>query len=450
MPSLHRRRFLELGAAAATVALAGCSGSDETPPYAERIPASDSQIRTAYLDFSISRESSETGQLLPLVLPSDERDGPSGSLRQVSGLDAIEDPLLTWPIEVGGRMLAVSILSLAASGLGYLVDPDRPTQEISELFMANNVAVGTGEIDLDRAKEALRSGTSGISGEMTFEEAGEIDAFALYEPTAGEFDGVTAVSESAVLVTDTREEIRRVIETARGNRSRAADEMGSFEWLVETIGGGDIVAGWLGPMDLENFYFGDPEPRPASELVRPDDDVLASITVSPSDGEVTADLALQRPGMAESTREELRSQFGSASEETSLSVENGRLTATGTYTNDVLDFEFSKPGKTNNTDDQPGPSGPVDPPQEVANAVPDDAFEFTYQNEQNRVIVEVVEELQADRITISTVESGYEFEISDPGDSLRVYAYIDPDGDQVVVTVTVDGVSGVVARREFT
>ncbi|WP_143920350.1 hypothetical protein [Halorhabdus utahensis] len=446
--TLHRRRFLELGAAATTVALGGCLGFGDGPPlYTEWIPVRDGGVRVGYLDFSIASEAENGDELLPLILPAEANSSSRQVLTEVSGFDDIDDPLLTWPLEVGGRLVAGAFLSVAVSGLGYLVDPERPDRGIEELFMADTVAVGRGEIDLSEATETLRSGAEGMVGGVPFEETGTVEDFTLYEPTGdGELDGVTAISEQAVLVADTREEIRRVVETAGGDRTRAIEDGTTFEWLVEAAGDGHLAGGWVGPVDLETVYFGDPAERPVDELLRPDDDVLGSVTFDADDSEVTAELAARRP-LTDSAAEQFESRLGSASEDRSISIEDEQVTATGTYSEGVLDFELTSPDRTTTT--RPDPSEPVDPPEAVAQAVPADAFEFDYEAEKDRVKVGITKDLNVEKVVFEAVVSGYEASTTTPQADMYMYLYVDPDGDTVAVTVTVDGTSGVVARREF-
>ena len=446
--TLHRRRFLELGAAATTVALGGCLGfGDGEPPYTEWIPGRDGGVRVGYLDFSIASEAENGDELLPLILPAEATGGTRQVLTDVSGFDDIDDPLLTWPFEVGGRLVAGAFLSVAVSGLGYLVDPERPDRGIEELFMADTVAVGRGEIDLGEATETLRSGSEGVIGGVPFEETGTIADFTLYEPSGdGELDGVTAINEQAVLVADTRDEIRRVVETTEGDRTRAIEDGTTFEWLVEAAGDGHIAGGWVGSVDLENVYFGDPAKRPVDDFLRPDDDVLGSVTFDADDSEVTADLAARRP-LTDSAVEQFESRFGSSSAERSISIDDEQVTASGTYSEDVLDFELTRPDQT--TTALPDASKPVDPPEAVAQAVPDNAFEFDYEAEQDRVRVGITADIDAEKVTFKAVKAGYEASTTTPRADMYMYVYVDPDGDTVTVTVTVDGTSGVVARREF-
>jgi len=448
MTTLHRRRFLELGAAATAVSLGGCLGSgNDTPSYAEWIPATDDGVHVGYLDFSIATDAQSGDELLPLILPADATGSSREVLSEVSGLDSVDDPLLTWPLEVGGQLIGGAALGIAVSGLGHLVDPEQPDRGIDELFMADSVAVGRGEIDLDEAAESLRSGSDGPIGEIPFEESGSVGEFTLYEPTDDEtLDGVTAISETAVLVADTREEIRRVVETTQGERDREIAETETFEWLLETAGDGHVAGGWLGPIDLADVYFGDPNERPVDELLRSDDDVLASVAFDADNGAVTADLAVQR-SLDDATAERFESRFGSESEDYTVSIEDERVTASGTYSEDVLDFEFTQPDRT--TTAVPDASEPVDPPEAVAKAVPDGAFEFTYEGEQDRVKIGITQDLDIEEVTFESVEADYEASTTTPQADMYLYVYVDSEGDTVVVTVTVDGTSGVVARKEF-
>jgi hypothetical protein len=446
--TLHRRRFLELGAAATAVAVGGCLGfTDETEPYTEWIPAPEGGVPVGYLDFSIATETKDGDTVLPLILPTDTSESSEQVLTEVSGFDTIDDPLLTWPIEVGGRLVAGASIAVSVSGLGYLVDPEQPEDGIEELFMADSVVVGRGEIDLDEATKTLRSGSEGMSGDIPLEKTGTIDDFGLYEPTSDEtLNGITAISERAVILADTREEIRRVIKTAQGNRTGASEEGSTFEWLVETAGEGHIVGGWVGPADLEDVFFGDPSDRPVGELLQPDDDVLGSATFNADDGTVTADFTAQRP-LEDSTVEQFESQFGSESGDHSITIENDRVTASGVYSGDVLDFEITRPDQK--TTVPPDASDPIDPPATVAQAVPDDAFEFSYESEQDRVRIGIVKKIDAEKVTFEAINAESKASTTTPKAGLYLYVFVDPGGDTVVVTVTVDGTSGVVARQEF-
>ncbi|QGN07775.1 hypothetical protein Hrd1104_11010 [Halorhabdus sp. CBA1104] len=445
MTSLHRRRFLRLGGAATAVALGGCLGmTNGSPSYAEWLPAPDGGVNVAYLDFSIASETAGGDELLPLILPADTAGGADRVLTDVSGFDSVDDPLLSWPLAVGGRLVAGAALAIAVSGFGPLIDPEQPDRGIGELFMAGNVAIGLGEFDRSEAAETLRSGSAGPVGDVPFEETGSIGSFTLYAPPGEELDGVTAINDTAVVVADTREEIRRVVETANGDRASAIEHSETLTWLLETAGTGHVAGGWLGPVDLDDAYFGEPADRPVTDLIRPTDDVLASVTFEPDTGHIRADFAVQR-SLDDEVASQFDARFGSASETHSVSIDGDRVTASGTYSEGVLDFEVIQPDRT--TTATPDTSAPVDPPEAVATAVPDEAFAFTYEADQERVRVGITKPLDVDEVAFEAVESGYEASTTTPRADMYLYLYVDPDGDTVVVTATVDGTSGVVARR---
>ncbi|WP_436934442.1 hypothetical protein [Halovenus marina] len=443
MPPLERRRFLQLSAAATATALAGCLGTDEKRSYTDWIPTADDGLLTAYADFAISTESEEASQLLPLMFPSTGQSDDAEFVPTVSGLDETDDLCLTVPLEVGGRVMGGAVLSIAASGLGYLVDPERPTQGTDELFVANDVVVGTGDIDTQRADERLKSGTEDAFGQMSFEVVDEHRDFTIYQPTTGDTDAIIAVSEDAVLVGRTRDALRTVIDTERGDHGRATDNLAVFEWLVETAGAGHFVVGWTGPANLADFYFGDVGNRPGAELVTQQDDCCSSVTFAVDDDEMTADFALRDSDLDGEKRDRLDARLGTESDDREIEFDSQRVSVSGTYSTDVLDIEFSESGDGSD-DDQFGET-----PPEVENAVPDGAFEFSYNEEQRRVRVDLVKEFEAERVAVQSVEAGGEISTADVGAINSLYVRVDPEGDEVVVTVTVDGETGPVARTEI-
>jgi hypothetical protein len=381
--------------------------------------------------------------MFPSVRASDETEFRPA----ISGLDEIDDLCLAAPLEIGGRMMGGAVLSVAVTGLSYLVDPEQPTQGVRELFVADDVVVGRGDIDTEQAVARLTAGTESAFGDIPFERVGEEDDFTLYRSTVDDTVVVAAIREDAILVANTRDEIRTVIETERGDHERATERMDTFEWLVETAGTGQFVAGWLSPANLSEYYFGDVENRPGADLITQQDDFCASVSFSVEDSEITTDLALHDSGLDAEKRDRLDSRLGTASEKRDISFDGERVSVTGTYDTDVLDIEFTEPG-----DDGSG-SGSDDiaseAPPEVEEAVPDGAFSFSYDEKRERVRVEFVEAFEAERVTIQSIEADSEFSSPDPSAINYAYVFVDPDGDEVVVTVTVDGESGPVARTEI-
>lgn len=445
--SCNRRRFLYLGTAATAATVAGCfgAGGRDYPSYTDWIPSSDDTLVAAYIDFRVSKASEEANRLLPLVLPSQEESEPEEFVPRIPSLDGIQDPLIKFPLQVGSQILAAASLGIAASGFANLVNRDRPDQLANELLATDGVAIATADIDMDGADERLRSGTPAIPGRVEFERIGNNGEFTLYTPTTNEVDGVTAVSGTAVLAANTRDKARSALDAWRGDGTRAVDDSSSFASLVETAGGGDFAVGWNGSVQLRDYYIGDEVDRPADGLVSQRDSAFTSVSFSPEDGDLTAELAVQDGALDDSLRDQFESRLGQSSEDVTVTSEENRLSLSGTYANDVLDIDFADPEQTPETE-TPRPSEDI--PPEVRDAVPEGTFSFSYDGEQ-QVRISVEREFEADELTIRAVESGWENSTTSTEVVTYLTAYIDPEGDEVRVIVTVDGTSAVVASREF-
>jgi hypothetical protein len=448
MTSLDRRSVLRLGAAAVAAASAGClvDGETDEDPFAEWIPADSDGILTAHVDLDVPDSAPGQTDLLPLILPSrDDGDGPA-HVPQISGLSEIDDPLLTVPIGLGGRVLAATI-GLYAAGLGYLVDPERPAPGASDLVFVNGVVGVAGDIDVERARDRLTGGTEGMIFHDPFERTGEYAGYDLYAPATDVGEAVVALDGSAVLMADTRDEIEPVVDAASGEVDRAVDESDRFGWLVDEAGGGHFTVGWVGDRDFEELFWGNAEEQLPVDFVARHDALFTSMTLDPESGESTAELAAAGID-GETARDRLEARLGTATDDLELSVAGDRVAASATYDSDALDVEFRERGTGGgNAGDAVDPD--ADPPPAVAEAVPEDAFRFEYVEAENRVDVHVEASLQADELTVRAVESEWSSTVSPADNVERLTAYVHPEGDTVVVSATVDGESGVVAVWEF-
>ena len=182
MSGVSRRQFLQLGTAASTVALSGCFslGSADFPAYTDWIPPGHNHIVLAYVDFRITEESQEADRMLPLILPSKSGTTDSELVPDLPTLDLIDDPFLAWPLDIWQRLLAGMGIGLGG-GLGYLVDSDRPSETIDELFIANDIIISTGEFDTSKVDETLRSGPENPPGDIRHTIVGDHGEFTLYK-----------------------------------------------------------------------------------------------------------------------------------------------------------------------------------------------------------------------------------------------------------------------------
>jgi hypothetical protein len=448
MTSLDRRSVLRLGVAAAAAASAGClvDGETDEDSFVEWIPADNDGILTAQVDLDVPDAAPGQTDLLPLILPSRDGEGGPAYVPRISGLTEIDDPLLTVPIGLGGRVLAATI-GLYAAGLGYLVDPERPPSSASDLVFVNGVVGVGGDLDVERARERLTGGTEGVIFHDPFERTGEYAGYDLYAPTTDVGEAIVALDGSSVLMADARDELEPVVDAARGEVDRAIDERDRFGWLVDEAGGGHFTVGWMGERDFEELYWGNADEQLPVDFLARHDAMFTSITLDPETGESTAELAAAGID-SEAGRERLEARLGAATDDLALSVEADRVSARATYGSDALDVEFRERGDGGGEDgDAVDPD--EDPPPAVAQAVPEDAFRFEHVESENRVDVHVERSFEADELTVRAIESEWSSSVSPASNVERLTAYVHPEGDTVVVIVTVDGESGVVAVREF-
>lgn len=446
MTRLNRRRFLELGTASAATALGGClrgdSGDGRDPTFADWLPADDDPLLAASLDLTIAEKTSRIDPLLPLLLPPSD-DAPS-VLPDLSALDNVDDPLLRFPLQTGGQIVAVSSLALTAAGLDYAVDPANPTTDITQLLVADGAIVGTGDIDITRAADALTAGTPSAFGDLQFKPAGDIGEFDMYETTEAE-GGVVALGDTAVVAAPTRERARTVVATHRGDHDRAVETDDTLGALYETAGSGDIAVGWRSQADVSEFFWRPPDLDPASSLLAAQSDVLASVTFAPNSDEVTAGLALQNADLDGDGRRRLEDTLGAAAVDASVSVTPETVSTTARYTENALDVDFTDQSARTTTANPPEGD---DVPAVVAEAVPEDAFDFTYDADTDVVRVDFATKFDADEVTVRAVNADSSASTTTPDAVTYLSVFVNSSGDEVVVTVTVNGQTGVVARHD--
>ena len=440
MIDLTRRRLLEVGTAGIGLSIAGCLGEPASETTTEWFPASDDRFLAAYLDLELTRDTSGVDPVIPLFLPSND-DDPTEYVPELPSTDELEDPLVRFPLAAGGQVIAVGALMLAATGLGHLVDPDDPTRGITDLFVVNETTIATGDIDTAEAEESLRSGTDGVFGEIKFTPAGDRGRYTLYRSDTAD-GGTVALSEDAVITAETSAAVHTVIDTRNGDTDRIVEANETAEWLFDTAGMGDLSVGWLGSIDLEEYYWDAQSMSQAAELLGQRENVLSTLSFSPESDEITADLAIDGLRLDETVAERIESRLGSTAAETTMSVESDRLVATGTYTNDVLDIEFvqREPRETTRV-----PSGD-DVPETVATAVEEGSFTFERQEANSLVRVNFRGEIAADEVVIRARPSGNEASTTTPEPINYLNVQVASDDEEVVVIVTVDDSSGIVAR----
>ncbi len=438
--SLSRRRALQLGAASVVPSLAGCLGGDSDRPwYAAWLPAGDG-LAIAALDLTRSADSEDGLSLLPAAIPGE--DDPPTPVREfeldISGLEGVTDPLVTFPLEVGARRVGFSTLGLGVTDLFPVIDrPEEFASELRRLLVLNTTIVATGTVDREEIDRRL----TGVSAPFTavYERTGSVGGgYDRYEPTETP-DGleqvpIVAVSSEAVVVGFDGNRLRRVIETKTGDRPSANGNR--LAWLLERVGAGDIVAGTIGSPPAERLGAEtiDPPLAPANG-----EDMLAAVDVGSEEEAVRARFALAADELDEARRTAVESKLGAAASEGSVDTTGDRIAATGTY--DAATIDVTIPERT----DEERLSR-----SEVKKLVPEGTLDSWYvpplENGYGTFWVGVTADTNAAAIRLET-DSGGDNEVDPREGSVEagtsVAAQVDPTGDEVtVLAVDEQGTAG--------
>ena len=439
---VNRRQVLRSLAATAVAASAGClsGGDNSTPEYAELVPAAENGVTFAYLHYDITeRTGGDSPRVLPILFPA-----PNTDERPVELSDRLlgnrEDPLLSFVLGTGGWLLTAASFAFLGAGLGSLVGR-RSSGTVEELFIAGGVTMGTGAFDTEDVDQQLQTET-GAAGSETYEFVEETDAFRFYErqgDTGGRGAETAAVSENRILFGQDRDGIERLVETVRGEQASAADRLDGFDWLADTAGDGSLVTGRLGPLDVDDPS-GGPESPPPNSVFKREDNVVSALNLNPGADKISVDLAVHTDSLSPDRRDTLEAAFLTGNHETSISPENGQFSVSGTF--NEIPFQ---PVQADWTDELP--SGDSLPP-EIQEAVPEGAVEISEApDREDTYQVEVVEEIQAEEITVRAIIADRET-TADPDKLNRLFISPNLDGDEIRVVVTVDGVSGIIATKE--
>jgi hypothetical protein len=438
----RRREFLG-SLVALAAASAGClSGDGENrAEYTDWVPAENS-VNFALVEFDVATETGgDRPGLLPFLLPAprDSGDEQPVELPNDALIDS-EDPLLATPFQVTGAVAASAFFGLSALGLSYLADREDPDTADRVLFV-DGVGVVAGPFDTGRADERLRTSSEQPFAETDYEPVDETDRFVYYEPVQGD-DALSsvAVGTDRILFAQRREEIERVVELGAGNGTRAVDAVDEFGRMVDETIDGQVVAGWLAPVN-ERQLLGPPDNLRIWNLLELDgSSFVTSARLRPADGSLTVDITTGAEALGSGSAE-FRAQLGGQSREYSVTVENGLLTASGTYG----DIPFEPLGQEPAAD---VPSGD-DLPAKVREAVPEGAVEFTDAPNQEDLIRVELGDIQADTVRILSVESDRETTVDSPAATNWVIFSPNPDGDEIKVVATVDNESGVIATGQY-
>jgi hypothetical protein len=349
VPSISRRHLVQGGCTAALVALAGClggdgDGTDGSPddgggngsddgggngtddgggngtddgggnenggdgngeasvrPYPEYVATDDAGEATAiYADF------------VAIEAVSDEFDDL---------ISDSEDPLLLLPAR-GTNLLLNSSLSLEGLGLGELLDSGETQleSEVQAVTLASQAFVAMGSLQTGEIETVLRSAAGQLG---SFEQSAERGPYTFYQP-AGDETTTVALSGTDILVADSAGPVERATAAATGSRTRAADAVDGFGWVLDAVDDPDVAfAGHASPSEdgTDN----------STGALSGSSSFIATHTFD-SD-RVTAEVAAVYPSAdaLDGATGSLEATLGSEADDVSFEFDTDRVSVTGTY-----------------------------------------------------------------------------------------------------------------------
>ncbi|MFC6766901.1 hypothetical protein [Natrinema soli] len=344
---IQRRRLLQLSGATLAATAAGCLGGDSgngngngngngentagTPAYAEWVATVDGEVSVSYVDMVALND-----------LDSEEDDSSDES----GNLEDIEDPMIGVPLSGMFVAMLTAGFGLAGPRLSDLIafDEEQTNEDafessIDDLLITNETIVMTGDVVTDEIDSTVTAATADGSFEVQFEQTSDVSGYAIYEPAGdGQQETALGVSGNAIIQSESKADVERVIETKQGDGTRAVDEFETFDRLLTTGGNGHVVLGGYSPdgFDLENEQSSDGSGQDIQfEEFEDANGVVGSLTIS--DSESTADMGIDFDDVDDGKRDELESVLGSLGSDVSVDVDGGFVSASATYSDDALE-----------------------------------------------------------------------------------------------------------------
>ena len=319
----YRRDVLTLAGATTVATVAGFpvgaqeDPDDDLPAYGQWLTLEDGVLEFAYLDWGTLGE----------VIQEDLEEADPGE----EVLAEYETDPMVGPVSEGALSTYLFVgLSLGQFRLGRLLEEGAFESTVEGLLQTPAAFVVTGDLIPEEIDEQL---TAEPEAEFIrqFESTDEIAGADVYTPVDGTGDAAIAVDDDALVVAtaaelDSETEPTTALETtvgaSVGDVERATEESETFEWLLESAGGGDIVVGQYGDPSDPEFTFDGLEDA---------EGVVSSLTAADAET-ATGEFAALVDDPDEATLEEI---IGTTADERSLDVDGDRVTATGTWREDV-------------------------------------------------------------------------------------------------------------------
>lgn len=305
-----RRRLLQVTGASLALATSGLAGCLHDDSAAGDAPAYTDWIRTHEDNFGFVRFRVDE-------LEEFEDDGESEEMTEAEQAD----PMLALPIFSTFALFAVAKFSqygLETTGENQTYEIEGST--LTDMLVLEGTTVMAGDIDTGTVEDVVLESTTGAELERT----DEVGDFGIYTADSDDVDPIAIGGDGIVVPSDDSdapgEALRNTLETFSDGTDRAVDDEDDFAWMVSEAGDGLIAIGGYGQEDDDDGT------QDEYEALFGMEGLVASLEYESN--EITSNFA---GIVGDADADDLRDTLGASADESSVDIDDGRVTATATW-----------------------------------------------------------------------------------------------------------------------
>lgn len=350
---LTRRRLVQMGAIAAVGGLAGCSnplgGTDSQsshPQYAEWVADTTNNVEVSY------SEKQTTTEVINFLTRMDQ-NAEQGNL---SGTELFEsDPLLGAPFLIPITLISAS-KPLLDAGLSALFpsttenpaqdQPKTQNKSLESTAIGYGIAAGvyivTGEFNTDEIHQTLRFiDPKKQQGRIPWNQVGSKHGFRIYQQNIPEQrargpNGVIAVNDNFILVSEKQANINQLINTINGNDQLLIETNDSFKWVITNGAKGNIsIAEYNPPREQTNSQ----QNNSTNDVISNSVGSAFGLDWGENKFEVTFAAVFKNTSGVKEARTVIESAFGSEGRNRSLEINPANAQVYGSATYSLSQFQ---------------------------------------------------------------------------------------------------------------
>lgn len=307
---IGRRKWLKLAGAAGLATTLGLSGCLHDDGESGDVPAYTDWIRLSSGSVSFVRFDAQEMDRL-------DSDGDSDEMTE----EEQQDPMISLPIYSAFALFAlIKFSNYGIEGLSDGQEIEVESVSLSDVLVLDGTTVLAGDVDTDAMEETVLDSSAGGDLEAT----GEIGDFTIYTEPEGDVDPIAIGGDGVVLPSDEPDDpeaaLRDTLETYSDGTDRAVDENEDFAWMVSEAGAGLVALGGYGTASEDDDSDSEYEALSGMEglvvsLARDESEVHSSFAGLVGDADPEA----------------LRETLGASADDSSVDIEDDRVTATATW-----------------------------------------------------------------------------------------------------------------------